>query len=126
MMPVVLRIAVVVTGCLFLVLNLVTYVKKRLTEKFTWLWTLFAVVLILSGVVPGLYDWSSTMNSSGYIAAGIIAVLVIQFIFIITKEIAELKKRNKELAMHVSLLNQENERILARLEKMTGVNKSDI
>ena len=66
------------------------------------------------------------MNSSGYIAAGIIAVLVIQFIFIITKEIAELKKRNKELAMHVSLLNQENERILARLEKMTGVNKSDI
>ena len=107
MMPVVLRIAVVVTGCLFLVLNLVTYVKKRLTEKFTWLWTLFAVVLILSGVVPGLYDWSSTMNSSGYIAAGIIAVLVIQFIFIITKEIAELKKRNKELAMHVSLLNQE-------------------
>ncbi len=126
MMPVILRIAVVVTGCLFLVLNLVTYVKKRLTEKFTWLWTLFAVVLILSGVVPGLYDWSSTMNSSGYIAAGIIAVLVIQFIFIITKEIAELKKRNKELAMHVSLLNQENERILARLEKMTGVNKSDI
>ena len=126
MMPVILRIAVVVTGCLFLVLILVTYVKKRLTEKFTWLWTLFAVVLILSGVVPGLYDWSSTMNSSGYIAAGIIAVLVIQFIFIITKEIAELKKRNKELAMHVSLLNQENERILARLEKMTGVNKSDI
>ena len=66
------------------------------------------------------------MNSSGYIAVGIIAFLVIQFIFIITKEIAELKRRNKELAMHVSLLNQENERILARLEKMTGVNKSDI
>lgn len=126
MMPVVLRIAVIVIGCLFLVLNLVTYVKKNLTEKFTWLWTLFAMVMILSGIIPGLYDWSSTMNSSGYIAVGIIAFLVIQFIFIITKEIAELKRRNKELAMHVSLLNQENERILARLEKMTGVNKSDI
>lgn len=126
MMPVVLRIAAIVIGCLFLVLNLVTYVKKNLTEKFTWLWTLFAVVMILSGIIPGLYDWSSTMNSFGYIAVGIIAFLVIQFIFIITKEIAELKRRNKELAMHVSLLNQENERILARLEKMTGVNKSDI
>jgi hypothetical protein len=53
-------------------------------------------------------------------------VIVISFIFITTKEIAKLKKHNRELAIHVSLLNQENERILARLEKMTGLNKSEI
>lgn len=126
MTPLILRIVMIAAGCFFLILNFVTYVRKNLTEKFTWLWTLFALVMILSGVVPGLYDWSSTLDKSGFIAVGIMAFLVILFLFIITKEIAELKRRNKELAMHVSLLNQENERILARLEKMAGVNKSDI
>lgn len=126
MMPIILRIAVIVIGCLFLIWNFAAYIKKNLTEKFTWLWTLFSVVLILSGVVPGLYDWSSVMNNTGYIAAGIVAFLIVMYVFIITKEIAELKRRNKELAMHVSLLNQENERILARLEKLTGINKSEL
>lgn len=126
MMPLVLRIIMVVAGCLFLILNFVTYVKKNLTEKFTWMWTFFCVVMILSGIVPGLNNWSFQFNSWGYMALCIIMVLIVQFIFIITKEIANLKKRNKELAMHVSLLNQENERILAQLEKLTGKTKAEL
>ena len=126
MMPLVLRMIMVVAGCLFLILNFVTYVKKNLTEKFTWMWTFFCVVMILSGIVPGLNSWSFKFNSWGYMALCIILVLIVQFIFIITKEIANLKKRNKELAMHVSLLNQENERILAELEKLTGRTKAEL
>ena len=125
-MPLVLRIIMVVAGCLFLILNFVTYVKKNLTEKFTWMWTFFCVVMILSGIVPGLNNWSFQFNSWGYMALCIILVLIVQFIFIITKEIANLKKRNKERAMHVSLLNQENERILAQLEKLTGKTKAEL
>ena len=125
-MPLVLRIIIVVAGCLFLILNFVTYVKKNLTEKFTWMWTIFCIVMILSGIVPGLNSWSFKFNSWGYMALCIILVLIVQFIFIITKEIANLKKRNKELAMHVSLLNQENERILAELEKLTGKTKAEL
>lgn len=126
MMPLILRIIMVVAGCLFLILNFVTYVKKNLTEKFTWMWTFFCVVMILSGIVPGLNRWSFQFNSWGYLVLCIILVLIVQFIFIITKEIANLKKRNKELAMHVSLLNQENERILAELEKLTGKTKAEL
>lgn len=126
MMPLVLRMIMVVAGCLFLILNFVTYVKKNLTEKFTWMWTIFCIVMILSGIVPGLNSWSFKFNSWGYMALCIILVLIVQFIFIITKEIANLKKRNKELAMHVSLLNQENERILAELEKLTGRTKAEL
>ena len=125
-MPLALRIIMVVAGCLFLILNFVTYVKKNLTEKFTWMWTIFCIVMILSGIVPGLNSWSFKFNSWGYMALCIILVLIVQFIFIITKEIANLKKRNKELAMHVSLLNQENERILAELEKLTGRTKAEL
>ena len=125
-MPLVLRIIMVVAGCLFLILNFITYVKKNLTEKFTWMWTIFCIVMILSGIVPGLNNWSFHFNSWGYMALCIILVLIVQFIFIITKEIANLKKRNKELAMHVSLLNQENERILAELEKLTGRTKAEL
>jgi hypothetical protein len=118
--------SVVVAGIILLVLNFVTYVRKNLTEKFTWLWTLLSVLIILSGLIPGLYDWSYTVDSKGYIAFGIMLFILLVFIFIITKELASLHKKNKELAIHVSLLNQENERILARLEKLTGLNKSEI
>ncbi len=126
MTPLALRIIVVVIGCFLMVMNFVTYVRKDLTEKFTWLWTLIAVVMILSGLIPGLYDWSYTVDSRGYVAFGIIMFIMLIFTFIITKEIARLKKMNKELAIHVSLLNQENERILARLEEMTGLDKGEI
>lgn len=122
----VLRVAAVVAGLLLWIINFSTYIKKKLTEKFTWLWTLFGFVLILSGLVPGMYDWIYTMNTTGYIAGGIIALLMVAYTFIITKDIADLKKKNRELAMHVSLLNQENERILARLEEMTGKTKAEI
>ncbi len=111
---------------LFITLCLLTYIRKNLTEKFTWMWLFFGIILILSGIIPVFSDWITTFNDSGYILAAIIAVIIVWFMFVVTKEIARLRRRNQELAMHVSLLNQENERILARISKMTGEDKSKI
>ena len=122
----ILRLCVVIVGVLFITLCLLTYIRKNLTEKFTWMWLFFGIILILSGIIPVFSDWITTFNDSGYRLAAIIAVIIVWFMFVVTKEIARLRRRNQELAMHVSLLNQENERILARISKMTGEDKSKI
>jgi hypothetical protein len=43
-----------------------------------------------------------------------------------TIQISSLLMKNQELAMQVSLLNQENERIIKELERLTGKQARDL
>ena len=48
------------------------------------------------------------------------------FLFKISEYVSVLSRKNQELAMQVSLLNQENERILTELQQLTGKNKTEL
>ena len=45
-------------------------------------------------------------------------------LFLVCLSVSNLMSRNRELAMQVSLLNQENEQILKALEELEGKNKA--
>ena len=121
-----LRIVIVVLGILLLVVTFSNYIKKNLTEKATLMWGFLAVMIILTGAVPALSGWSSKVSDTDFIAPFIILIIVVCFISYTTKEISVLRRKNQELAMHVSLLNQENERILLELTVLTGKDKTQL
>ncbi|MEE0523826.1 MAG: hypothetical protein UC384_08475, partial [Lachnospira sp.] len=73
-----------------------------------------------------LSGWSKRFNDVIYIAPFVIIIVFVCIMFYITKEISVLRRKNQELAMHVSLLNQENERILKELTSITGKDKSEL
>ena len=102
------------------------YVRGKLREKATFLWGILAIAMILSGAVPVLSGWSKRFNDVIYIAPFVIIIVFVCIMFYITKEISVLRRKNQELAMHVSLLNQENERILKELTSITGKDKSEL
>lgn len=56
----------------------------------------------------------------------ITALLVLWGVYQMTIQISSLLMKNQELAILVSLLNQENERILRELEKLTGKNAREL
>jgi len=122
----ILRFGIVILGIFLIIFDLKAYIQKNLTEKFTWMWLFFGLLLILSGILPVFSDGSTVLNNYASIIVAVIGIVIVWFVFVVTKEIARLRRRNQELAMHVSLLNQENERILARLSKMIGEDKSKI
>lgn len=80
-------------------------------------WSAFAVVLILLGIVPGLSDWSKVVPIEAVPAFVLINLAVIFSFFYLSCAISQLLRKNQELAMHVSLINQENEIILQKLKE---------
>lgn len=55
----------------------------------------------------------------------ILSAFLILFLFKISEYVSVLSRKNQELAMQVSLLNQENERILTELQQLTGKTKQN-
>lgn len=123
---VVFRIVVVVAGAILLVLAFTSLVKKQMTEGIALGWAIGSVIAILIGAVPSLSEWSRKLSTGSIVALLLFAVFVVGYVFKISSDLSKLKMKNQELAMQVSLLNQENERILKELGNLTGKTKVDI
>ena len=116
----ILRIFLTAAGVLFLLGDINAYVRQKLTDTIGLLWAFVSVALILTGVVsvPGARE-------EEYLVVLLLAVclLLLILLFKLSKVVSVLSMKTQELAMKVSLLNQENERILHRLGILTDEKK---
>ena len=92
----ILRLFVIVAGAYMLVKAVLSLAKRKMTEPFCLAWVLLSALMILSGVL---------LNPS-------------QLDRYISTQVSLLKRRNQEMAMQISLLNNDCEKILKELEKM--------
>ena len=113
----ILCLITVIEGIALLVVDFISFVYQKITVGIELCWSAFAVVLILLGVVPGLSDWSKTIPIEAVPAFLLISLAIIFSFFYLSCAISQLLRKNHELAMHVSLLNQENEIILQKLKE---------
>jgi len=120
------RVVSIVAGIVLLMLSFKALVKKKMTEGIALGWAVGAVLLVVIGLVPCLNDWASKLSTTHVIALILSAAFVVGFVFKISSSISQLAMKNQELAMQVSLLNQENERILYEIQELTGKNKIEI
>ncbi|MCI8718883.1 MAG: hypothetical protein K1W19_10095 [Lachnospiraceae bacterium] len=108
----IVKIALIVTGILFVVLDFLAYAKQRLTENIGLGWGLFSMLLMITGVV---LDPDEADGDVIYLLIFLLGLFLLFVVFAICKSVSVLIMKNRELAMQVSLLNQENERILHEL-----------
>lgn len=121
----IIRIVMVIAGLIILAASVSSLAKRHLRENFCMVWGIVAVMFIVAGIVLNPVYWSKYISTSGTIILLIVAVCVLWSFFVSCVQISLLDRKNLELAMQVSLLNQENESILKRLEeleKFAGVN----
>lgn len=122
----ILRIIAGVGGIFVLCMVFLALARRNMKESMGVGWSFFGVLLILMGAVPGLSGWSRVIPEE---AAGILVLLsgiLLWVLFALSCLISQLMMKNQELAMQVSLLNQENERILYQLELLTGKKKVNL
>lgn len=105
-------IIMAVMGVLLLIWSFLAYARHRLTENFGMVWGLAAVCLIIAGIVLAVAGGSFMTVVTIVIILGVMLVLCL---FGFSQAISVLIMKNQELAMQVSLLNQENESILQEL-----------
>lgn len=113
----ILCLVTVLEGIVLLIVDFISFVYQKITVGIELCWSAFAVLLILLGVVPGLSDWSKAIPIEAVPAFLLISLAIIFSFFYLSCAISQLLRKNQELAMHVSLLNQENEIILQKLKE---------
>lgn len=117
------RTLMVATGIVFLLWDFYSYARQKLNESMGLIWALVSIALIVTGAVPAL---SGGVSEWLLICLFIICLLLLFLLFKVTKAISVLTMKNQELAMQVSLLNQENEKILHRLGIVSDEKKDTV
>ena len=122
----VLQIIIIITGIFLLCVTTTSLARRKMTESFCITWGLISVMIILAGILLRPVGWSKYVSTLGMMLVLIVIFCVIYVAYFLSAKVSELSRKNQELAIQVSLLNQENERILERIEELTGVEKRKI
>ena len=122
-MMTIIRILMVGTGILFLVLAFWAYTRQKLNDSMALIWAFVSIALVITGAVPAV---SKHLSESLLIFMFIICLILLFLLFKVSKAVSVLSMKNQELAMQVSLLNQENERILHKLGILTDEKKDSV
>lgn len=115
---VLLRVLVSGAGVLLLFLSFLQFVRKKMTEGIGLAWGIFSVFLCLLGVIPGLAVWTKYIVGKGAVALFLLTLFSIFGVFSLSSIVSTLVMKNRELAMQVSLLNQEHEQFMKELRAM--------
>ena len=110
-MSISLRILIGITGMVLIYLARRANIVHKMTEKQSLFWIMGGGIIILFGLFPGLVYFISDLFLVEYPPSIIFAIAIILAtygIFNCYKTNAELSARVQELAMQVSLLNEEN------------------
>lgn len=112
-----LRIMLIAVGVVILGVTTVSLAKKHMTESFCLFWGLTSVLFIAAGILLQPMGWNRIMSWSALIIIffGILCILIAGFYFSV--RISRLMRQVTELAIQISLLNQENEMLLRQVSK---------
>ncbi|MBQ9142133.1 MAG: DUF2304 family protein [Lachnospiraceae bacterium] len=120
-----LRLVMALTGVLLFFMTVASLARRKMTESFSLTWGLISIILILSGILLRPYGISSFISVTGLLLILVVGYCIIFGAFYITSKVSELARKNQELSMQVTLLNQENRMILEKLEEITKNTKVD-
>lgn len=114
----VLRLFVIVAGAYMFLKAILSLAKRKMTEPFCLAWAVLAALMILSGILLNPSQLDGYISTRGLILIIIIVSGILWGLWFISTQVSILKRRNQELAMQISLLNNDCEKILRELEKL--------
>lgn len=133
-MSVMLRFFVCISGLILIFMARKASIVRKMTERQSLFWIMGGGIIIVFGLVPQLVYFVSDTFGVEYAPSIIFAIAIILAIFGIFncyRTNAELTARVQELAMQVSLLNEENSHLkelprqsLPPVEDKKGMEKS--
>lgn len=114
----VLRLFVIIAGIYMLLKAILSLAKRKMTEPFCLAWALLAALMILSGILLNPSQMDRYVSTRGLILIIIVVSGILWGLWFISTQVSILKRRNQELAMQISLLNHDYEKMLRELEEL--------
>lgn len=122
----IVRIGISATGFLIMGLTFYLHAVKKLTVNLAVAWEGIGIGLVLVGAIPVLSSWCYLICEGTVVAMFLVGAVAVWSGYELSVQISSLSLKTQELAMQVSLLNQENERMLKALSELTGKDVRDI
>ena len=114
----VLRLFVIVAGAYMFLKAILSLAKRKMTEPFCLAWAVLSALMILSGILLNPSQLDGYISTRGLILIIMIVSGILWGLWFISTHVSILKRRNQELAMQISLVNNDCEKILRELEKL--------
>lgn len=113
-----LRIGIIIMGVVLVVISFWKHSVKKLAVDYAVIWELLGILMILLGAVPALSEWTELLSPEMRLMVFCVAFLFFAMEIRRGLTISQLTFRDREMAMHVSLLNQESEHVMAQVEEL--------
>lgn len=114
----VLRLFVIVAGAYMFLKAILSLAKRKMTEPFCLAWAVLSALMILLGILLNPSQLDGYISTRGLILIIMIVSGILWGLWFISTQVSILKRRNQELAMQISLVNNDCEKILRELEKL--------
>lgn len=114
----IIRIGFIFGGAILIVYSFWMHSIKKITINFAVIWELLGVFLVLIGAIPIFSSWTQFIAPGTGIAFFCVGSVLLFEAVQLSLTISQLTLKNRELAMQVALLNQENEQMMNKLEKI--------
>lgn len=114
----IIRIGFILGGAILIVYSFWMHSIKKITINFAVIWELLGVFLVLIGAIPIFSSWTQFIAPGTGIAFFCVGSVLLFEAVQLSLTISQLTLKNRELAMQVALLNQENEQMMNKLEKI--------
>ena len=113
-------ISMIGTGAVLLVVVLLSLTKRRMTEPFCLAWGLFALLLLLVGSLLHPIELERYISATGMMLIFFLFYSILVSAYALSRALSVLIRKNRELAVQVSILNAETERLSQELDILTG------
>lgn len=113
-----LTIFLIMMGICLLVMAILSLAKRKMTELFCLAWAIVSVLLVICGILIEPSELERYVSLRILILIFLITIGVVWTLWFISTQLSILMRKNQELAIQISLLNQDSERMLKKLEEL--------
>lgn len=121
----IIRVGLIIVGIILIVFGFWTHSIKKLAVNYAVIWGLLGILMILVGAVPIFSEWTGLLAPGTGLAFFCVGAVVLFYAVQNSLVISQLTLKNRELAMQVSMLNQESERMMTELEELIREQEDD-
>lgn len=116
----ILRICFILVGVILFGVTLTSLAKRRMTETFCLIWGGVSLLVIFSGIMLRPVLLKNYISTPGMVILSLGGFCIICGAYFLSTMISDLTRKNRELAIQVSLLKRECEENKERLDKLEG------
>lgn len=113
-----LRMFVILLGCYILGITILSLARRKMEDQFCLLWSVMSILMILAGILLRPSQISKYMSISALVIILIALLGTLWGLWFISTQVSVLLRKNQELAMQVTLLNQDCEQMLKEIDTL--------